>query len=251
MNHLLALQQRFREALTTNTDTLADLVPDAARRLSIHRTTIEAGLNLTLSNVFPALRRVVGASTFALLASDFMRANPPRAPVLAAYGRDFPGFVARQPIGATLPYLHDLARLEWARQEAYLAADAAPLDAARLDLGDADALSALAFRAHPAMRLMTSSFPIHRIWRVNQSDIETKDIPTVDMSVAEHVIVTRPRAEVITRAVSLADATMVRTLANGAPLNSAVEAAFAISAAFDVAAALAGHFANGTFAGNA
>lgn len=250
MSGLLSLQQRFYRALTKTPDELTEIVPDATRRLSVHKTTIEMGLSLTLANAFPVVRRVVGAPTFAILAVDFIAATPPRHPLLSTYGKDFPAFVAKQPIGATLGYLHDLARLEWARQEAYLAADAAQLDATQLDTSNADTLSALHLRLHPATRIITSPFPIHRIWRVNQADVATDDIPVVDMTVAEHVAVTRPRGEVVTRAITLADATLVRTLAQGEPLNSAIEAAFAISTDFDVAATLAGHFANGTFAVN-
>lgn len=250
MSGLLSLQQRFYRALRNGPEELTAIVPDAARRLSVHKTTIEMGLSLTLANAFPVVRRVVGAPTFAMLAVDFIAAMPPRHPLLSTYGKGFPAFVAKQPIGATLAYLHDLARLEWARQEAYLAADAMPLDATQLDTGDADSLSALHLNVHPATRIITSPFPIHRIWRVNQADVATDDIPVVDMTEAEHVAVTRQRDEVVTRAISLADATLVRTLARGEPLNGAIEAAFAVSKDFDVATALARHFANGTFAAN-
>ncbi len=247
MTDLLSLQREFHRALRKDAAALTGIVPDAERRLSIHRTTVEMGLSVTLANAFPIVRRVVGAPTFAMLATDFIAATPPRHPLLSTYGKDFPTFAAKQPIGATLAYLHDLARLEWARQEAFLAADAAPLDAKQLDTGDAEALSSLRLRLHPATRIVTSPFPIHRIWRMNQPDVATDDIPVIDMTIAEHVAVTRPQGEIVTRAIGLADATMIRTLAQGESLNSAIEAAFAVSAEFDVATTLAGHFANGTF----
>lgn len=247
MSDLLSVQRRFHRALKGDRDALSDMMPDAARGLAIHKTTIEVGLGQTLTNVFPVLRRVVGFPTFTVLVSEFIAAAPPRHPVLSTYGRDFPAFVAMQPIAATLPYLQDLARVEWARQEAYFAADAPILDAGRLDTENADALSILHLRLHPATRMVSSSFPVHRIWRLNQADIEDKDIPAVDMTAGEHVIVTRPYREIVTRAVSLADATLVRAMAEGASLGAAVDAAFARAPDFDVMQALAGHFANGTF----
>jgi len=246
MTDLLSLQRRFHRALRGEAAALDGLVPDAARRLTVHRTTIDAGLGANLAGAFPALRRVVGAMIFAQLSADFIAKHPPREPVLSAYGRGFPAFIAAQPIAASLPYLHDLARLEWERQESFHAADAAPLDAGHLR-NDPDALATMRLRVHPAARVLSSPFPIHRIWRLNQADVETKDIPSVDMTVAEHVAVTRPAAEVVTRQISLADATLVRAIAGGASLSEAVEAAFAVSHDFDVTQALAGHFANGTF----
>src|SRR5690606_37806002 len=114
--------------------------------------------------------------------------------------------------------------LEWARQEAFLAADAPVLDTARLNTNDAETLSTLRLRVHPSTRVISSPFPVHRIWRINQPDIETKDIPAVDMKVAEHPIVTRPAGEIVTRQISLADATLVRAIMGGAALGAAVEA---------------------------
>jgi hypothetical protein len=95
--------------------------------------------------------------------------------------------------------------------------------------------------------VITSPFPAHTIWRLNQADVDDKDIPALDMKVAEHVIVTRPHGEVVTRAISLADAAFVTAVMGGATLGAAVEGAFALAPDFEVTHALAGHFANGTF----
>ncbi|MGE3474290.1 MAG: putative DNA-binding domain-containing protein [Rhodospirillaceae bacterium] len=244
---LLELQRRFQRALRGDTDAMEDLAPDAARRLAVHRTTIETGLVQTLLNAFPVLARIVGAPTFMSLSLGYIADTPPRHPVLSTYGRGFPAYAAAQPIAASLPYLHDIARLEWARQEAYFAGDARLLDAGALDTDDAETVSALQLRVHPAVRVISSPFPIHSIWRVNQADVETKDIPAIDMRLAEHVIVTRPAHEIVTRPISLADATLVRAVMGGAHLGAAVESAFALAADFDVTQALARHFANGTF----
>ena len=247
MSDLVDLQRRFLRALKEDASALDGVVADAARRLTIHKTTIDGGLFSTLANGFPALRRVVGGPVFASLVSEFVAAAPPRHPVLSTYGRGFPAFVATHPIAASLPYLQDLARVEWARQDSYLAADAVLLDPGRLNTADPESLSRLALRLHPATRVITSPFPVHTIWRLNQPDIDDKDIPAVDMNVAEHVIVTRPHGEVVTRAISLADAALVKAVMGGASLGAAVEGAFAVAPDFDVTQALAGHFANGTF----
>lgn len=248
MSDLLSLQRRFRQALTGAPGALDDFVTDAARRIEIHRTTIEAGLAQTLANVFPTARRIVGAPTFAALAATYIAAAPPRHPVLSNYGREFPPFISTHPVGISLPYLQDIASLEWWRHEAYLAADAAALDAGCLDTADPESVSALQLRLHPAARVISSPYPIHTIWKLNQPDVDDDDIPAVDMNQAEHVVVTRPGNEVLTRAIGVADATFVRAVAGGASLESAVEAALAVSPAFNVTQVLAGHFAGGTFA---
>jgi hypothetical protein len=248
MSDLVDLQRQFLRALNEDAGALDGVVVDAARRMTVHKTTIEGGLFNTLANGFPALRRVVGGPVFASLVSEFIATAPPRHPLLSTYGRGFPAFVATHPIAASLPYLQDLARVEWARQDSYLAADAALLDPGSLNTGGPDSLSRLTLRLHPATRVITSPFPVHTIWRLNQADVDDKDIPALDMKVTEHVIVTRPHGEVVTRAISLADAALVTAVMGGASLGAAVEGAFAVAPDFDVTQVLAGHFANGTFA---
>ena len=249
MSDLLSLQRRLYRALCNDTEALESLGPAAARRLAVHRTTITAGLGQILANVFPTLRRVVGLPTFTTLVSDFVSAALPRHPVLSAYGGDFPAFLAIQPIAHALPYIADLARVEWARQDSFFAANAPTFDLGALTINDINAASTLRLRLHPATRIVGSPFPVHRIWRLNQSDVETKDIPVVDMSVGEHVIVTRPGDEVVTRVISQADAILVQVLGSGACLEAAAAAACASASDFDLMPALAGHFRNGTFAG--
>lgn len=248
MSELLALQRRIHAALRDPAQGLDDLGPEAARGLAVHRATIAAGLAQTIANAFPAVRQVVGRPTFTTAVLNYIAEGPPRHPLLSVYGRGFPDFLAAQPISASLPYLPDLARLEWARQESYLAADAPALDTSLLDTADADAIFALALRIHPAARIIGSRFPIHRIWRLAQPDSDATDVPGVEMNAAEQVVITRPRVQVVTRAVSRADATFLRAIRSGARLGSAVEAAFAVTPSFDVMQVLAGHFANGTFA---
>lgn len=248
MSDLLSLQRRFLGALRDGGE-LEGVAPNAARRLEVHRTTIEAGLLQALTNAFPAVRRVIGAPSFVALAREFIGAYLPRHPVLGEYGRDFPTFIAAQPINLSLPYLMDLARAEWMRQEAYLAADAPNLDPGTLDVADADCLAGLVLRLHPATRLVSSPFPVHTIWRLNQADVEEKDIPRIDMSIGQSVLITRRRDALATREISLADATFVRAVASGASLGEAVESAYAIDGSFEVTPALAAHLAEGTFAG--
>lgn len=245
MTDLLSLQRALHSALRGKATVPPTLAANAERGLNVHRTTIESGLAQTITATFPTLRRVVGVPAFSALAKDFVAENPPGHPVLFAYGAAFPAFIASHGVGKDLPYLADLGRVEWARHEAYLADDAPVLDAAALDTNDADAIGRLRFRFHPATRLVSSAFPVYRIWRVNQPDVA--DVPPVDMTIGEHVIVTRPQTTVITRGMTAGDAAMMHALKDGADLGAAVEAASAAETAFDVTAALAGHFANGSF----
>src|SRR4051812_29625274 len=122
-------QTAFSRALLTQD--CADLAPfiieGAAERLNIYRNTYKMALTNALRLCYPAVHRLVGEEFFAAVAQDFIAASPPCSASLDEYGAAFPDFLARIPSAAALPYLADVARLDWAVHRALHAADADPL----------------------------------------------------------------------------------------------------------------------------
>ena len=125
---------------------------DPERRLAVYRDNVLVSLRRLLEGTFPATRRCLGPERFAELALAFVRAEPPDRPQLLAYGAGFPAFLARA--GRRAALAADLARLEWAREEAYHAADAPPLDPASLAAIPAERYPELRFVPHPSLRLV-------------------------------------------------------------------------------------------------
>ena len=91
----------------------------AERRLAVYRANVVLSLRRLLERTFPAVRRLLGEERFARLADAFVRQAPPSRPQLLAYGSGFADFLV--PVGGLIA---DVARLEWAREEAYHAAQA-------------------------------------------------------------------------------------------------------------------------------
>ncbi|MSO73076.1 MAG: DUF2063 domain-containing protein [Rhodospirillaceae bacterium] len=245
------LQQRFRATVLGNDDApLSGLVQTSGgslpARIDVYRNTVQSSLVDVLATAFPVVQRVVGEVYFAGLARRFIVGAPPRLPQLSTYGADFAAYIGAGDIHKQLPYLADVARLEWARGAAYFAADAPLLDPATLGLLAPEDMERKVFSLHPAARLIRSSFPIYRIWQVNQPDVT--DVPAVDMSVGEDALISRPRYHVVTRAIARADAAFVAAIAAGGTLASAAAQALEIDETFDLQAALTQHFVNGTFA---
>ncbi len=87
---------------------------DAGLRLAVYRNTALSGLCDALRLSYPLIEKVVGTPFFDQTALAFARVNPPADPVLARYGAGFPAFLESLSSLAALPYLPDLARLEWA-----------------------------------------------------------------------------------------------------------------------------------------
>jgi hypothetical protein len=119
-------------------------------RFAIYRNNVVEGLVRALATRFPAVERVVGDDFFAAMARVYATQSPPRAPIMALYGEDFPQFLEAFPPCAELPYLADLARVEAARTRAYHAADAASLTAEDFARAGKIELGSLRIRPHPS-----------------------------------------------------------------------------------------------------
>ncbi|WP_454753969.1 HvfC/BufC N-terminal domain-containing protein [Cupriavidus necator] len=139
------------------------LAPQA--RLGIYRNTAIATLVTALRLSYPAIHALVGPEFFEGAARLFMEESPPRSAWLDRYGEGFPEFLAGMPQAASLTYLPDTARLEWAVNTVLHAPDAMPLDLARLAHQEEAKQEDVCFTPHPAVRLLQSDFPIDAIWR--------------------------------------------------------------------------------------
>lgn len=165
------LQRQFTAAMLGDESTLLGewvlgrgLTPEA--RLQIYRNIVFNNHSAALGTAYPAVQKLVGEEFFASAAARYLRDCPTRSGNLQDYGTDFPEFLTQLPETASLAYLPDVARLEWARQESYLAADAESISVTALaDVGEPDGLR---LRLHPSVRLVSSSHPLLDIWRFCQ-----------------------------------------------------------------------------------
>lgn len=110
-------------------------------RLSIYRNTFTQTLIRALRLSYPAVDRLVGAAFFDAAAADFVVQHPPRSSYLDEFGGDFAAFLEQFAPAASVPYLADVARLEWAVSRALHAPDAEPLSVAALGSVDVVPLS--------------------------------------------------------------------------------------------------------------
>ena len=241
---LADVQRRFQAAALGDDDApIASMIAGDLAGLAVHRHAAQGRLAALLEHTFPVTQQIIGGR-FAALAAHFIAAAPPRLPHLSMYGAALADFIAHNDALRDVPYLADIARLEWARNEAYFAADAAPLDAAKLAARTPEDMERVALRLHPATQLVRSRFPIQRIWEAHQTEAE---IPQIDFGAAENVLVTRLGHQLITRKIAEADATFVSAVTAGKTLGAAADVAVAENAAFDLQAALQNHFIHGTF----
>ena len=250
------LQEAFRcaafetDGMAADGALLTDLVADgsvaAGERLAIYRNNTLASLISVLGAAYPVRSKVVGAANFRVAAYRYVRAHPPRRPQLSAYGDRFADFLdAFEPARST-PFLADLARLEWAHNVAYFAADAEPLTAWHLRDVPPASYAALKFELHPSAALIASRFAVDGIWQAHQGS-EVPDPAIEPYGAAMRILVIRPQAHVRHESLANGDFTFLLALTAGVTLERAAQAAQRSTPDFDLLGSLLHHLTHGTF----
>jgi len=236
----------YRSLVARDDDATAYIRADsvaAAERLCIYRNTVYVTLTNALRLSFPAVQRLVGAEFFDASAQNFIEGELPHGAYLDDYGAGFPDFLARFSPAASVPYLSDVARLEWAVSRGLHAPDATPLDLAALGaVGEGDH-GRVRFVPHPSVSLLQASYPVDAIWRavLEQNDAALGAIDLGDTPV--WLLIQRLPTGIDVRRLSEPAWRCTSALCAGQPLEEAVEPASGI----DVSALLAEHLTAGRF----
>jgi hypothetical protein len=218
---------------------------DAAARLAIYRNNVFANYRKALAATYPVVQALVGGGSFGAAVDAFVRACPSHRGDVNRYGGELAHFLAGYAPAQALSYLPDLARLEWAIDQANIAGEAGMLDFDALAAVPPDTLGGLRFTLHPSARLLASSHPIFRIWQAHQPG-RTHDERVDRAHGAEALLVLRgPHGVVVHRLASGVHAFLL-ALGDNATLDEAVERALAEDAGFELGEALRIHVGQGT-----
>lgn len=205
------------------------------RRFAVYRNNLCVGLIDALSERFPVCRRLVGDEFFRAMARCYMRDFLPRTPMLFEYGDEFATFISTFEPASALPYLPDVARLEYAVGLAYHAADVAPTSLDVMRALPFDRLDSATATLHPSTYVIASKYPIVSIWRRHMSD---DDSTPLELSHGEDALILRPALEICVSTLAAGGAAFVEALKNGNSFGEAMNAAACVSTDFKLAACL-------------
>jgi hypothetical protein len=245
LQSLRELQVRFASALLAD-----DSDGNGDERIAIYRNTVRANYRNALGATYRVVSQLVGEPFFHAAVDACVHAWPSTGGDLNVYGGSFGEFLATYAHARNLPYLPDVARLEWAMDEAGRAADARGTPEAILAaLGTipAERITTLRFALDPSCRLLTSAYPVLRIWQVHQPGY-AGDIAVAFGTAADHLLVRREGGDVVVERLTPGDFALLRALADGGDLAAALDAAVAAEPAFDLGTSLRKYIANRTLA---
>jgi hypothetical protein len=214
-------------------------------RFEVYRNNAWQFFQAALERTYPVLRRRVGPDYFRQLAREYRDEYPSRRGDLHWVGADFPAWLAGRLDRTGYEWLTDLARLEWACEEAAVTSSAAPIELTALAQFSPDDLPALRLYWQDSLRRVPSSFPIFSVWHANQGDEEPA---TVDLAQgAELCVVACAADRVVVYRLDPIDFAVLGVLAEGQALGVAIDSTGAD--ANDLARVLAWAFGEGLVTG--
>ena len=198
-------QQRLLGAISRSTTpaALADWARDGlhlGRGLQVYQANAGALAERALGAAYPVVAQLLGPEPFAQLARALWQQQPPTQGDVATWGAGLAQFLTAaegsggEPALHTLPYLPDVARLEWAVHCAASAADAAAAPGSFDRLADTDP-AALWLQPGPGTALLQSQHPVASIWRAHQDDVESTADRLADRFANARAALARGQAE--------------------------------------------------------
>ena len=215
-----------------------------ALRLGFYRNNVQENYRKALAATYPAIERLVGAGCFMHLSSEYARRHASRSGDVGMHGERFADFLERHAVGRELPYLADVARLEWAIEESFYEEDRAALSLERLAQVPAEQGSALRFHLAPSCRLLRSRYPVHRIWQISQPECAGDERVDLDAGGVQ-LLVRRERYAVTFEALPAGEYAMLDALRAGYGFGEAFAYALTLDAGLDAGAFLQRHIAAG------
>lgn len=206
------------------------LTPDA--RLRVYRRSCNEMQAAALRASYPAVLALVGEEWFDQTARDYRRVHPSRSGNLQRYGAHLADYLESLPACRSLPYLPDVARLEWLRQQAILAGESRTITPGAFVEGLPNAGERPGIRLHPSVHFIGSRHPILTIWRYAMQPSQESLTLSGD---GENVMLWREGAQVAMTALDPASFVCAMTLAEGHTLRRACNAAMVLDADFDLA----------------
>jgi hypothetical protein len=226
---LRAVQQAFlRSVLAGQEDAPEELgrllrTPPAGSihaRWHVYARGFLARLVEAIENDYPALSKVLGEGPLRSLTARYVSRFPPRSHDLGRFGDRLAALLEADALTGDLPFLPDLARLEWAVAEAFVAPDVPELRWADLALLGPEAASEAPLALRPGAALVSSTWPIFEIWSCRDQPTEAIDVPL--SRAARTVLVSRRGVEIVCRPAAGMEVSLFRATESGGRLADAV-----------------------------
>lgn len=199
---LVDIQKAFGAAIYSDAaDALARLTqgPKEASTLEsigIYQNNTRERLRSVLVQTFPVCMQLVGEQCFEQMTLAHVMVHPCRTHDLEQYGADFPDTVARilkeqAALNGAVPYLTDMAKVEWTAHRSYFAPNRSSFDFAAFAELDEQQYLNVRFELAADLSTAIAGWPVAKIWQMHQPGNEVVGLNAFPTE--QFLLIERPR----------------------------------------------------------
>ena len=175
-------------------------------RFNVYRNNVWSSLINSLRDSYEVVHQLVGTPFFNALAQRYIMQHPPTSAIMSQWGGEFSTFIKHDKDCENLPYLADVAQLEWLRIQTYHALDENPLSTEKVQaflVHYIDELMDCKIELLAACKILNSNYCCISIWNLHQQYAQVsqfasleQELLALDFSQAESAIIWRNNLEV-------------------------------------------------------
>ena len=167
----------------------------AEERFGIYSGSVHGILTQALGLTFPVCKALVGDVFYNNMCKIFIDAHPPTTSYFVEYGNQMPQFLSSFEHVKDIPYIVDVARLEWARHEVWHQKIVAPIDFSNLASLTEEEQPKVIFKLLKTMRLIKSDYRIDELWLAHQEDAD-KSLESIDLNTAVKLFISKDQESI-------------------------------------------------------
>lgn len=208
----------FAASLGSDDVPLTGVTSATQERLSVYRNNVRLNRIAALTDAFVNVVQLVGEDYFHALARAYVDCTPAASANLHEDGAELAAFIRNFEPAAEMPYLGDVADVDWRLHRAYFADDADAVDGARLAELGPERFAAASLRLMPSVALARSNlWPIADILRMHDGGPPAR----LDAG-GQSILIWREAFSVHWQALGMAEAQAVAALMAGASIEAAL-----------------------------
>lgn len=254
MTDLRILQKNFVNGVLSNNHNIMESELNtesisAEGLMGIYRNNTIGAISGALELTYPVIHKLVGEEFFAFTATKFLEKYKPKSGNLDDYGSEFGEFLKDFPPATNLLYLPDVAKLEWLFHLSSLADTAKTIDQSDFAKIPQEKYFDLYLQTHPSLYFMSSKYPVHLIWEMNQDGADQSDGLDLSDEGGVELMLIKKNMKVNIIAITKAESAFLKSLHENESFYEAYEAATREDEEFDLAFYVVKHIVNGVFSG--
>ncbi|KVG81696.1 hypothetical protein WJ36_13960 [Burkholderia ubonensis] len=221
MSNYSDLLDSFAVTLSDDARVPAGLTNARRANIDVYRNNVRLNRIAALADAFTHVVTLVGSDYFRSLARAYVIATPATSANLHDDGAGLPAFIRSFAPAADLPYLGDVAEVDWLMLRAYYADDSTPLNCASLAGLGLERFAAASLRLSASVGVARSAkWPIADIVAMHEGG------PPASLdSGGQAVLVWRENFDIRSRAIRDDETLVVAALMSGASIESALSLA--------------------------